>query len=170
MAHSPTPWPWSASPMAAVNPLFCGACTSHATRARFAWHACQNDPNACKNAWHARNSPSPRARVNPACISVHAGSKQRPHERNQRRGKQNACASPRTECKISTTHACVQHGRATGPVRLREKAAAREGRVVSAASSRETRSGCSRCKHASLCRPPVDGQSRLEPNGRPRWR
>ena len=41
-----------------------------------------------KNAWHARNSPSPRARVNPACISVHAGSKQRPNERNQRRRKQ----------------------------------------------------------------------------------
>ena len=88
VAHSPTPWPWSALPMAAANPLFCGACTSHAARARFAWHACYNDRNACKNAWHARNPPSPRARANPACISVHAGSRQRAHERKQRRSKQ----------------------------------------------------------------------------------
>ena len=47
-AHIPTPWPWSASPMAAGTPLFSGACTSHATRARFPWHACQNVENAWK--------------------------------------------------------------------------------------------------------------------------
>ena len=88
VAHSPTPWPWSALPVPAQTPLFSGARTSHATRARFPWHACQNVENAWKYAWHARNPLASNAHAKTACICVHAGSKERPHERKQHRCKQ----------------------------------------------------------------------------------
>ena len=61
--------------------------TPHA-RASRRMHARMTEMHACKNAWHARNPPSPRVRANPACISVHAGSRQRPHDRTRRHSKQ----------------------------------------------------------------------------------